>query len=264
MYQLSNHTFVICAYKESPYLDECIKSIKEQTLNSKIIMITSTPNDFINETAKKNDIELFINNGESGIVQDWNFGYSHAKTKFITLAHQDDIYSKTYTEEVLIALKKSKKPIIAFTDYYEIRNGQVYETNKMLQVKRLMLSPLKIKLFHKSRFIRRRILSFGCPICCPSVTFNREAIPFAVFQKGYRSDEDWQAWERLSKLKGEFVYCHKTITYHRIHQESETTVIINDNIRSKEDYEMFCMFWPKFIAKKLVKLYSRSEKLNDL
>lgn len=29
---------------------------------------------------------------------------------------------------------------------------------------------------------------------------------------------------------------------HRIHEESETSVIIGDNARSKEDYEMFCKF----------------------
>ena len=28
------HTFVICAYKESPYLEECIKSLKHQKTKS--------------------------------------------------------------------------------------------------------------------------------------------------------------------------------------------------------------------------------------
>ena len=39
------HTFVICAYKESAYLEECVKSLKEQKKESNIIMVTSTPND---------------------------------------------------------------------------------------------------------------------------------------------------------------------------------------------------------------------------
>ena len=40
----AKHTFVICAYKESAYLEECILSLKQQTVKSNIIMITSTPN----------------------------------------------------------------------------------------------------------------------------------------------------------------------------------------------------------------------------
>ena len=51
---------------------------------------------------------------------------------------------------------------------------------------------------------------------------------------------------------------------HRIHKDSETSVILGDNARSKEDYEMFCKFWPKLIAKILVKFYSRSEKSNNI
>ena len=52
------HTFVICAYKESPFLEECILSLKKQKLTSNIIMITSTPNSFISELAEKYHIPL--------------------------------------------------------------------------------------------------------------------------------------------------------------------------------------------------------------
>ena len=45
------HTFVICAYKESEYLEECIKSVKNQSVRSKVIIATSTDNLFIRELA---------------------------------------------------------------------------------------------------------------------------------------------------------------------------------------------------------------------
>ena len=38
------HTFAICAYKKSRYLENCILSLKKQTVTSNIIMVTSTPN----------------------------------------------------------------------------------------------------------------------------------------------------------------------------------------------------------------------------
>ena len=36
-----DHTFAICAYKESPFLQECIESLKKQTIATNIIMTTS-------------------------------------------------------------------------------------------------------------------------------------------------------------------------------------------------------------------------------
>lgn len=258
------HTFAICAYKESIYLEECVKSLMSQTAASKIIMVTSTPNEWINKICEKYDVPLYVNEGEGGIVQDWNFAYHTADTKYVTIAHQDDVYLPEYAANVLRALQKMKKPLIAFTDYGELRDGQVVLENKILKVKRLMLAPLKIVLLQKSKFVRRRILSLGCPICCPSVTFVKDNLPETVFQKGYRSDEDWQAWEMISRHRGDFIYVSEVSMYHRIHEESETSIIIGDNARSQEDYEMFCKFWPKPIAKFLTKLYSTSEKSNEL
>lgn len=259
-----DHTFAICAYKESPYLEECIKSVIEQKIPSKVIMVTSTPNAYIDQLCKKYDIPLTINDGESGIVQDWNFAYKMSDTKYVTIAHQDDVYLPDYTFELLNKARQTGNMIIAFTDYAELREGVVTTKNQMLRIKRILLAPLKILWFQKSVFVRRRILSFGCPICCPSVMFAKENLSGEVFQKGYRSDEDWQAWEKLSKCKGYFVYVDKILMYHRIHEESETSIIIGDNARIIEDYEMFCKFWPKPLAKLLVKFYSKSQKSNEL
>ena len=127
-----------------------------------------------------------------------------------------------------------------------------------------MLLPLRLRCFWNSKFVRRRILSLGSPICCPSVTFVKKNCPEIVFQHGFRADEDWQAWELLSRQKGAFVYCRKPLMLHRIHEDSETSKILGDNARTKEDYVMFCKFWPKPIAKRLTKLYGTSVKSNNL
>ena len=51
MKNIIDHTFVICAYKKSSFLEECIISLKKQKYKSEIIMITSTPNELISEMA---------------------------------------------------------------------------------------------------------------------------------------------------------------------------------------------------------------------
>ena len=118
------HTFVICAYKKSEYLEECICSILKQTIKSNVLISTSTDIPFIREMAKKYDIPLYVAEHKSDIAKDWNFAYKKANTKYVTIAHQDDIYDADYAKTAISMLEKNKKPLIFFSDYYEIKNGR--------------------------------------------------------------------------------------------------------------------------------------------
>ncbi len=259
------HTFVICAYKESRYLESCIRSLLHQTVKSEIIMATSTPNGHIRRLAEKYNIPLYINTGESGIAGDWNFAYSRAKTEYVTIAHQDDIYAPPYAEKLMEKLDKAKNPTIGFTGYFEVRNGKYVKDNLNNKIKRLLLMPLSIKGLGRSAFIRRRCLSLGNPICCPSVMYVKKNLDEQPFDAGFKSNLDWETWAVLStKKNSEFVYCHKPLMGHRIHEESATSTLINNNKRIDEDYKMFCKFWPSPVARLLTRMYANSEKSNKI
>lgn len=259
-----NHTYVICAYQKSAYLEECIRSLLGQSVSSHIIMATSTPNDFIHRLSDKYGIELYVNNGEKGIAGDWNFALSCVKTEIATIAHQDDIYEPWYTQKILEGINRSKKPLIIFTDYGELRKEKKEDHNVLLNIKRFMLFPLRIRLLQRSRFIRRRMLSFGSPISCPTVSYYLPNLSLPVFTAGYKSDLDWQAWERISRNSGEFVFCPRICMYHRIHAESTTSELLRENERMQEDYEMFLKFWPGFLARILEYFYKHGEKSNEV
>lgn len=113
---------------------------------------------------------------------------------------------------------------------------------------------------------KRSAIRLGNAICCPSVTYSKEALRYyePLFKTGFRSNVDWETWERISKAEGEFLYCNEILMAHRIHDESETSAVIGDNLRSKEDYEMFLKFWNRPFAKVLTKIYSLSEKENNV
>ena len=241
-----------------------MESLKKQTVHSNILLVTSTPNEWIETLSQNYDIPVFVNHGEGGITQDWNFGLSRVNTRYATIAHQDDTYEPDYLERILENMDHEKTPIIAFSDYSELRDGEKVHDTRMLQIKRIMLAPLKIRMFWKSRFVRRRILSFGDPICCPSVTFCLDNLEQPIFRNGFRSCEDWEAWEKLSRLKGSYIYVPKPLMCHRIHEESATTAIIQDNARAEENYIMYRKFWPAGIAKRINGLYNTSEKSNSL
>ena len=85
-----------------------------------------------------------------------------------------------------------------------------------------------------------------------------------VFADGFRSCEDWEAWEKISRMDGDFLYLPEPLMCHRIHEESATTRIIQDRARVEENYRMYCKFWPKPIAKRINKLYTKSEEYNSL
>ena len=54
----------------------------------------------------------------------------------------------------------------------------------------------------------------------------------------------------------------KKLMCHRIHEDSETSNTISDNTRTKEDYMMFNLFWPKGLAKLINRFYKKSQDTN--
>lgn len=51
---------------------------------------------------------MYVNHGEKGITQDWNFAYQCADSRYVTIAHQDDVYLPDYWEKVYNHIKRAK------------------------------------------------------------------------------------------------------------------------------------------------------------
>lgn len=264
MFSAKDHSFVICAYKENPHLEDTIRSLLNQTVKSKVYLTTSTPNDHILNLCKKYSIEYFINKNPKNAGTDWNYGYDNVPTQLVTLAHQDDIYEPDFLEKTLKRIENKPDFVIAFTDYYEIREDKRVVNNKLLKIKRIMNAPFKNSMLQKSRFIKRRNLSLGCSICCPAVTYNKELAGKSVFDTKYINSCDYKTWCDLAEIKGRFIYIPKPLLGHRIYAESATSKNLGENIRQKEDLEILSMYWPKFVAKLINSVYSTSEKSNEL
>lgn len=256
------HTFVVLAYRESPYLEECVRSVLAQTVRTNVVMATSTPNDHIKGVAKKYGLDVKINGRRRGIAYDFDFALCAAKSRLVTIAHQDDVYEPEYADEILSAYDAEPGASILFTKYYEIKGESREYANRNLRIKRTLLLPLRLRRLSGSRLVKRMVLRFGNPIGCPSVTFATDKCPEDLFASDMKSDMDWLAWERLSGMDGKFIYITKTLMGHRIHEGSATSAVLRDNVRAREDFYMFTRFWPRWMAKILARLYSESEKGN--
>lgn len=262
----SDHTFVVCAYKENPYIGETIESLKSQTVRGNIILSTSTPSAYLDGVCRNYGIEMVVNPNPHHAGDDWNYGYNAARTKLVTIAHQDDIYDPTYLESMLQTVNRfpEDETLLAFSDYYELREGSRVDTNKLLTIKRILNAPLKIGAISQSKFARERLLSFGNSICCPAVMLVKSNIGSSPFDTTYINSCDYKTWVDLAMKRGRFLYCPEHLMGHRIYGESATSRNIENDIRRKEDLEILSSLWPKGIAKIVNRIYATSEKSNVL
>ncbi len=263
--QSIDHTFTILAYKESPYLEECISSLIKQTVKSKILIVTSTPSLYLGRISKEYGVPVRVNRERDGIGSDWTFAYNNAETQYVTLAHQDDIYSSEYTEWCLDAAKKVSDSQIVFTDYAELVGQRLRAYTPNLIVKMMVL--LTFFTFNNSLHslsFKKLMLSFGSPIPCPSVFFNKKNIGTFKFSRYFSFNLDWDAWLRLARRDGAFVYVKRRLLLHRIHRDSQTTVSTRGRWRHAEDEELFEAFWPRPIAKLLSRVYFLSYLSNEV
>ena len=258
----TDHTFAVCAYKESPYLRECVLSLLAQSVSTNILIATSTPTNSTKAIADEFGIPLYIRDGKPGICDDWNYAVSCAATPLVTIAHQDDTYKPDYAERMLSAIQSCSRPLLYFTNYAELRDGVEVTDNRLLAIKRALLAPLKDGRFSSNRFVRKRALSIGSSICCPSVTMVLPNVGTPVFVSQFKSNLDWDTWERLSRLDGDYYYDSRILMCHRVHEDSETSRLIKNDVRTLEDVAMLEHFWPKPLARVINYFYSAGQASN--
>lgn len=265
MFTSADHTFVICAYKDNPFLEETILSLKAQENLGMLLLSTSTPNDHIRRLSKKYEIPLTINPKPHLAGDDWNWGYGQAVTPLVTLAHQDDIYEPGFLRDTLAGINahNPETTSLVFTDYYEIRGNKPVQDNSLLKVKRVMNAPFKNRILGASRFVKRRVMALGCSICCPSATYNKQLLGERIFDTHYINSCDYQTWVNLASRSGRFAYIPKQLLGHRIYSESATTKNLSENIRSREDEEILSTLWPKPMARLINSFYTLSERSNE-
>lgn len=241
------HTFVILAYNESDDLEECIKSVLNQSVKSNVVIATSTPNDYIMELASDYSLGVMVNREKSNKGNDYNFAINSFNSRLVTIAHQDDLYDRNYVKEIYKAFKKNPDATIFFTNNYEIKYDKKIKKSRSLFVKRYFLFPLKYRLFQKNKFFKLRSLRRNKYICTSSVTFVKKNIVENVFPTDMIYDNDWKGLINLAKGKTKFVYISKKLVGYRI------TDKINNEIKKQEDELILKMMYPSWYYNKIIK-----------
>jgi len=259
-----NHTFAIPVYGAAPNLAALVESLRAQTgPRSEILVATSTPSGELEEFARREAVPLHVNPRRVDIASDWNFALNMTRTRFVTLAHQDDLFQAEYASSLVDALDRHPGSLIAFSDYSEHTPFGVRSDNLNLRIKRVLCR----RAFGARECITEpsekcRALSLGNPICCPSVMFDRAALGSFRFPQGFQTNLDWMAWLELARRPGGFVYVRTRLVSKGVHPGSETTATIANRAREREDKALFEEFWPKPLAAVLAAIYRLGYRAN--
>jgi len=254
------HSFVVPAYGVSPHLRECLASLRAQTVPSPVVIATSTPSPALEQIAAEFGAGFAVHGPNAGIGRDWNFALSKATTPWATIAHQDDLYLPTFTESTLALASRHPEAVLVATGYGELLEPEGVRRTRspMLLIKRVLMELAFLgRGAVGSRGAKRRLLRFGCPIPCPSVSLRLDRVS-PRFREDLRVDLDWEAWWRLAAMPGAFAYDRRVLMLHRIHRGSETSAGVREGVRAAEDRMMFDTMWPAPVARLLARAYALS------
>lgn len=254
-----DHSFVVPAYGCSPHLHESLESLRNQSAGgSEIVICTSTPSAELSEVAARFDVPVRVHGPNGGIGRDWNAALDCANRRWVTIAHQDDVYLPDFVARTMELVQRVPDAALVMTGYAELLDGRQRARSAMLRIKSILLELGFLGRRSVSRTgAKRRLLRFGCPIACPSVTLG-PALSHLRFREDLKVDLDWEAWIRAAQLPGAFCYERETLMLHRIHGASETSAGVRDGVRAREDALMFGLLWPAPIAKVLARAYALS------
>lgn len=251
-----DHTFVVLAYKENPFLEDCIRSLERQSQSSRIVVTTSTPNEYISAIAARHGLEVRVNPECRGIGADWNFALAAAHTPLVTLAHQDDIYDRDFAARSLAAFEGSPDAAISFTNARHIDDSGRPHTSKVSVAKAALLHVFAGSTSRISGRRARLLLSFGNPVSCSSITFNRAVIGNFRFAENLSSNLDWDAWVRMVEAGYTLAYVPERLVNRRYNDLTETSHLLRTGRRAAEDRMMFARLWPKPIAEIVSRVYA--------
>ncbi len=257
---METHTFAVCAYQDSPYLEACIRSLKRQTVPSRIILCTSTPSKYIARMAELYGLPLYVREGESDIRDDWNFAYAKADTRLVTIAHQDDRYAKNYAAEVQKCWQKYQDTTVFMTDCAVMKGDEAVSPGPVQFIKMILRLPLRLHGLADRTWVKRAALRFGNPVICPSCTYDKEALGETLFDSPFKFALDWDTMWRLAALPGRFTCVERRLMYYRIHEGATTKACIENNSRAAEEAAMYGKIWPKPVAKLLMRFYRLAYK----
>lgn len=162
-------SIIIPVYNVERYLQECVKSVLEQSFqNFEIILVDDGSKDnsgkLCDELSEKNDTIKVIHKENGGLSDARNFGIKEAKGEYLVFLDSDDFWDDTeFLEKLNEIIQKKEKDliIIGLKKYFESTNRIEEKDNEKLNNNESIEELLKNNLYKAcacSEIIKRNIV----------------------------------------------------------------------------------------------------------
>lgn len=213
---------VIPAYNREALIRDAIESALDQTEKiDEIIVIDNDSSDRTFQIAQSyaethNNVKVFKNEKNVGMMENWNRGVRKATGDYISLLHSDDIIPKNWCATVKSAIVKNQsKDVGLFFGIYacfEKKNG------KQRVVSRIKNFPRDTFLKAKESLQRLWKNYYGNPNCSASIIYKREVFDVIGYfdpEKGTEADQHFHI-RVLSVFNSYFIA--QDLLYYRRHE----------------------------------------------
>lgn len=228
-------TVSICipAYKQTQYLEKCLRSVLAQDFKDYELIITDdTPDDSVHEAIRSilvgTPYHYEKNTPSLGTPENWNAAVRKAGGKYIKILHHDDFFTEPGSLGLMVeAIEKSQAAFLfCQTDVWHVTSGM----HRINRISRKQLSLLK----HKPEF-----LFFNNKIGAPSATLYRNHL--YEYNKAYKWLVDIDFYLRFLLNSHKVAYLDQALicTMHNTEGQVTGQVADDKNIQIREHVMLF-------------------------
>jgi len=203
-------TVIITTYNRANLLEQSLKSLADQTfLDFEVIIVDNFSTDHTFEIVKKfSDLDIkFYKFKNAGIISaSRNFAISKSLGEWIAFLDSDDLWSSNKLEKCFDVT--NKKVSLIYHGMTILRNDEVFGKIKTRELSNPIFEDLLIKgntLAFSSVVVKRSIIEEINGFNCSEHMINTS---------------DYNAWLKIAKLKGEFIYLPENLGSYRIHDNN--------------------------------------------
>tara|TARA_B100000242_G_C43003246_1_gene466159 strand:+ start:125 stop:901 length:777 start_codon:yes stop_codon:yes gene_type:complete len=252
------YSVIIPSMGRIDFLNDLLKSIYEQTISPKEIIILLDKNNFCQENAKdinKKDICRIIFCDKLNLPQKRNYGALISNSDYLIFSDDDDIWEINKGELTIKSLKNSQVVCHEYSKF-----GNFYQNPKFIIGKRKKLINIMYLLFGSN--------IFGGGSAIASLKQIVLAIPF---NENYAFCEDYEWWIKIILAEIKIEYLPVSLVKYRSHEKNMTSKYLkiftyNFKIYNKVIYKSIILFLTYFIgtSRSIVSFIIKSIKLISL
>jgi glycosyltransferase involved in cell wall biosynthesis len=234
------HIFVP-AYGESPYLEECLESIKTHTDETVLCTVLDdcSPNANIRSSVEKfgNRFSYVRNDRNLGLARNFQKAFDLSESTYTLIVGSDDVLLPGYVDQLKEAAQKFPtaclfQPQVSVID----ENSQTFNAFPDLIKKFINPGKRNLKEYEASVILRRLLI--GDFFYFPSIAWKAEVVRSYQLNPHLKTAVDLDLIARLAMENHTFVIGGQTVFSYRRHSKSVSMELGMSYERSKEEIEV--------------------------